>query len=166
MKDEISQELERHLTKLSDVWSRFFNVSEKIDDYKDFTFRSLTTNCLFCLLPKDDDDFTTTVPSNAGVPYFPDTFKSMHTVKTREITMTNIRDIKYFLAKYGPRDKQAREYFLLKGIKGDDRYEFITKLIEYGFVHRPAISAKSILHREIIKLEDNKKEIEVLGQYY
>jgi hypothetical protein len=86
----------------------------------------------------------------------------MHNVKVREITMNNIRDIKWFVDKYGPREKQAREYFLLKGIKSDDRYEFITKLIEYGFVHRPAIAKKSILHREIIALEGNKKEVELL----
>ena len=70
MKDQISQELEAHLTKLSNVWSRFFNVAEKIDDYKDFTFRSLTTNCLYCLMIKDENfsELSTTVPSNDGVP--------------------------------------------------------------------------------------------------
>jgi hypothetical protein len=86
----------------------------------------------------------------------------MHSVKVQEIMMSSIRNVKWFVDKYGPREKQAREYFLLKGIKSDDRYEFITKLVEYGFVHRPAISKKSILHREIIALEDNKKEVEVL----
>jgi hypothetical protein len=50
--------------------------------------------------------------------------------------MRHIRDIKYFLGKYGPREKEIKEYLLLKGIAKDDRYVFIQKLLEYGFLHR------------------------------
>ena len=110
------------------------------------------SNCLYCLLVKDEKclELSMKINSVGGVPSFPDSYRSMQNVKVNEITMRSIRDIKWFVDKYGPREKQAKEYFLLKGLKNDDRYEFIMKLIEYGFVHRPAIRMKSILHRELI----------------
>ncbi len=74
----------------------------------------------------------------------------MKTIKVEEIDIDRIKDMRWFIRKYGPRDKQIREYLLLKNIKNDDRYDLIKLIMDYAFVHRRALKMKSALHRALI----------------
>lgn len=57
---------------------------------------------------------------------------------------------KWFHSFYGPKPAQFKEYLLQSKLKEDERYEFIVKTIEFWFVHREALKAKSNLHKYLL----------------
>ena len=76
-----------------------------------------------------------------------------------QIPYSTFPKLRRFLHFFGPNELQFKEYLYQVGRESDPRMIYIKNLVDYFFVHRESLKAKSNLHNLVLDRQEKEKLI-------